>query len=217
MSATLALKGAMPRERAAVSALFLANGYVVGSWAPKIPLFKADLGIDEGVLGLMILAFGIGSLADHAADRGGDRARGVAAGGGRRRAGAGAAPPLLTLMPGPWTAAAVLVLLGGLVGGMDVAMNANAVAVERRMGRAIMSSCHAWWSVGALVGAATGGVLIGALRPARAFGGGLPRDARGGRGGGGARCWPMRRRRRSGIRRRGRRGRCRDCWRSSSG
>ena len=52
----------MPRERAAVSALFLANGYVVGSWAPKIPSFKADLGIDEGVLGLMILAFGIGSL-----------------------------------------------------------------------------------------------------------------------------------------------------------
>ena len=52
----------MPRERAAVSALFLANGYVVGNWAPKIPSFKADLGIDEGVLGLMILAFGIGSL-----------------------------------------------------------------------------------------------------------------------------------------------------------
>jgi hypothetical protein len=29
------------------------------------------------------------------------------------------------------------------------------------MRRAIMSSCHAWWSLGALVGAATGGVLIG--------------------------------------------------------
>ena len=54
----------------------------------------------------------------------------------------------------------MLVLLGGLVGGMDVAMNANAVAVERRMGRAIMSSCHAWWSLGGLAGAATGGLLI---------------------------------------------------------
>jgi hypothetical protein len=68
-------------------------------------------------------------------------------------------------MPGPWTAAAVLVILGGLVGGMDVAMNANAVAVERRMGRAIMSSCHGWWSVGALIGAASGGVLIGRFGP----------------------------------------------------
>ena len=44
-------------------------------------------------------------------------------------------------------------------------MNANAVAVERRMRRAIMSSCHAWWSVGALIGAATGGVLIGRFGP----------------------------------------------------
>ena len=51
MSDTLALKGAMPRERAAVSALFLANGYVVGNWAPKIPSFKADLGIDEARAG----------------------------------------------------------------------------------------------------------------------------------------------------------------------
>ncbi len=66
----------------------------------------------------------------------------------------------LTLAPGAWSAAAVLVLLGGLIGGMDVAMNANAVAVERRMGRAIMSSCHAWWSMGGLAGAATGGLLI---------------------------------------------------------
>ena len=83
-------------------------------------------------------------------------------------------------MPGPWTAAAVLVLLGGLVGGMDVAMNANAVAVERRMGRAIMSSCHAWWSVGALIGAATGGVLIARFGPLGHSVGGFPGDARGG-------------------------------------
>ena len=103
---------------------------------------------------------------------------------------------VLTLMPGPWTAAAVLVLLGGLVGGMDVAMNANAVAVERRMGRAIMSSCHAWWSVGALIGAATGGVLIARFGPLGHSAAVIPRDARGGRGGGERRCWPTRRRRR---------------------
>jgi predicted MFS family arabinose efflux permease len=162
---TLVLKGAMPRERAAVSALFLANGYVVGNWAPKIPSFKADLGIDEAALGLMILAFGVGSLLTMPLI-----GAVVAREGSRRIAlatGFALAPVLLvlTLMPGPWTAAAALVVLGGLVGGMDVAMNANAVAVERRMGRAIMSSCHAWWSLGGLVGAATGGVLIGRLGP----------------------------------------------------
>jgi len=152
--------GYMPRERAAVSALFFVNGYVVGNWAPKIPSFKADLGIDEAVLGLMILAFGIGSLLTMPLV-----GIVVARAGSRWIAGAmgiALAPLLLalTLTPGPWSAAAVLVLIGGLVGGMDVAMNANAVAVERRMGRAIMSSCHAWWSLGGLAGAATGGLLI---------------------------------------------------------
>ena len=28
--------------------MFLLNGYVVGNWAPKIPEFKARLGIDKG-------------------------------------------------------------------------------------------------------------------------------------------------------------------------
>lgn len=163
MADTLILTGAMPRERVAVSALFLVNGYVVGNWAPKIPSFKSALGIDEAVLGLMILAFGIGSLVTMPVigmliAREGSRRVSLATG-------FAIAPLLLllTLMPGPWTAAAMLVLLGGLVGGMDVAMNANAVAVERRMRRAIMSSCHAWWSVGGLIGAATGGLLIGGL------------------------------------------------------
>ena len=126
----------------------------------------------------MILAFGIGSLLTMPLI-----GAVIAREGSRRIAlltGFALAPLLLllTLMPGPWTAAAVLVLLGGLVGGMDVAMNANAVAVERRMGRAIMSSCHAWWSLGGLVGAATGGVLIGALRAARPCGAVLARRAR---------------------------------------
>jgi fucose permease len=43
---------------------------------------------------------------------------------------------------------------------MDVAMNANAVAVEQSMRRAIMSSCHAFWSLGGLIGAGLGGLLI---------------------------------------------------------
>ena len=160
MSEATVAAGYMPRERAAVSALFFVNGYVVGNWAPKIPSFKADLGIDEAVLGLMILAFGIGSLVTMplvgmVIARAGSRRIAVAMG-------LAVAPVLLalTLAPGAWSAAAVLVLLGGLIGGMDVAMNANAVAVERRMGRAIMSSCHAWWSMGGLAGAATGGLLI---------------------------------------------------------
>ena len=63
MSLAIDEAGWMPRPRWAVSALFLANGYVVGNWAPKIPEMKARLDIGEGVLGLLILVFGLGSLA----------------------------------------------------------------------------------------------------------------------------------------------------------
>lgn len=160
MTSVFAVRGYMTRERAAISALFFANGYVVGNWAPKIPVFKAALGIDEAVLGLLILAFGLGSLAFMPV------VGAVIAREGSRRISqltALALTPtllLVTLAPNVWAAALLLALLGGLVGGMDVAMNANAVSVERVMRRAIMSSCHAWWSLGGLVGAASGGVLI---------------------------------------------------------
>ena len=39
-------------------------------------------------------------------------------------------------------------------------MNANAVAVERRLGRAVMSSSHGFWSLGGFAGGGVGGVAI---------------------------------------------------------
>ena len=55
--------------------------------------------------------------------------------------------------------AVALFCFGAGHGAMDVAINAQAVAVERRFGRPIMSSFHALWSVGGLTGAACGGLL----------------------------------------------------------
>ena len=155
----------MPPARLAVSVMFLMNGYVVGSWAPKVPILKARLGIDETTLGFLILAFGLGSLALMPVAGGMIAREGSAR--VMRVAGLLAAVPLLlvTLAPNVGLAAVALFLLGGLVGGMDVAMNANAVSVERGMRRAIMSSCHGFWSLGGLIGSATGGVLIATLGP----------------------------------------------------
>ena len=53
-----------------------------------------------------------------------------------------------------------LVLFGAGNGAMDVAMNAQAVGVEKAHGGAIMSSFHALFSVGGLVGSSLGGLLI---------------------------------------------------------
>lgn len=148
--------------RLAVSLMFLANGFIVGSWAPKIPEFAARLNLDESELGLMIVFFGIGSLCAMAlvgvaiARRGSQPVLRVLA--------ALAAPSLLlvTYAPSVWSAALALFALGGFIGGMDVAMNANAVEVERFERRAIMSSCHGFWSLGGVIGAGIGGLLIGA-------------------------------------------------------
>lgn len=157
---TATRQGYMSKNRLAVSLLFLMNGFVTGSWAPKIPEFKDRLGIGESVLGLLILVFGIGSLVLMPIAGGY-----IARIGSQKVAKATAiilSPLLLvlTLVPDVWTAAIGMFLLGGFVGAMDVAMNANAVEVEKSMRRAIMSSCHAYWSLGGLIGAGIGGFLM---------------------------------------------------------
>jgi fucose permease len=43
---------------------------------------------------------------------------------------------------------------------MDVAMNANAVVVEQKLGKAIMSSSHGFWSLGGFAGGGAGGIII---------------------------------------------------------
>ena len=153
----------MRGDRIAVSVLFLVNGFLVGSWAPKIPLLMGRLEISESVMGLLILAFGLGSIVMMPI-MGALTARNGSA--PVLRVAALAVLPMflaITLAPGLIATAIAVFLFGGFIGGMDVAMNTNAVAVEKRMGRAIMSSCHGFWSLGALLGAAMGGVLLGAF------------------------------------------------------
>jgi MFS family permease len=148
------------RERIGVSLLFLMNGFLVGAWAPKIPEFASRLGLSESALGLMILTFGLGSLVMM-----------PLAGSQIARFGSSQVSKyiavlltptllLLTWVGSIWSGAVAIFLFGGLIGAMDVAMNANAVSVEKRMRRAIMSSCHAFWSLGGLLGSSTGGFLI---------------------------------------------------------
>lgn len=149
--------------RWAVSGLFFANGLLLGSWAPKLPVLMQRLGIGESVAGLLVLVLGLGSVSIMpvfgaiVTQRGSARAVRLAA--------ILAAPTMLliSLAPGLWTVAVAIYLFGGFLGGMDVAMNANAVAVERARRRAIMSSCHGFWSIGAFTGAGLGGIALSVL------------------------------------------------------
>lgn len=152
-----------PSTRLAVSLLFLMNGFMVGAWAPKIPDFAERLLLSKSELGLMILLLGAGSLTLM-----------PIAGALMARYGSARVAKIMAILLLPslllltyagkvWVAAVAIFWFGGFMGAMDVAMNTNAVAVERSMGRAIMSSCHAFWSLGGLIGSSTGGVLISLL------------------------------------------------------
>lgn len=148
------------RERAAVALMFLMNGFLIGAWAPKIPEFAARLSLSESALGLMILVFGIGSIV--MMPIGGIQIARFGSTWVTRITALLVLPTLLllSLVGSVWTGAIAIFLFGGLIGAMDVAMNANAVVTEKQMRRSIMSSCHAFWSLGGLLGSASGGVLI---------------------------------------------------------
>lgn len=151
------------RGRIAVAAMFLVNGFVMGSWAPQIPLLLPRHEIGEAVLGGLILLLGLGAVGAMALSGG------LIARLGSRRPlvvfallAAGTLAPVVLAPSLPLLAVAMLAM-GAFIGLMDVAMNANAVEVERRLGRAIMSSSHGFWSLGGFIGGGIGGFAIGWL------------------------------------------------------
>lgn len=149
------------RHRVAVSLMFLMNGMLVGGWAPAIPAFKDKHALAESELGLMILLIGIGSLLTMPITGAIIARRGST---GILIVAACACIPMLPLVlfaPNLWLAGLALLLFGGALGSMDVSMNANAARIEDHHSSAIMSSCHGFWSLGALIGSGIGGTLLG--------------------------------------------------------
>ncbi len=141
--------------------IFFANGATFGVWATQIPLVRDRLELDAAVLGILLLVLGAGAVGAMAASGWLIRHFGSAA---LTRVSAAVfvlmlpvaavAPNLVLLVP-------VLLVFGASGGSMDVAMNAHAAEVERRVGRAYMSSFHGMWSVGGLAGAGFGSLLLG--------------------------------------------------------
>ena len=61
--------------------------------------------------------------------------------------------PLPLIAPNAVALGAILFVFGAANGAMDVSMNAHGVAVERELGKPIMSSLHGGWSVGGFLSA----------------------------------------------------------------
>ena len=151
----------MASARLALTAVFLVNGVMFGTLASRLPTIKGNLGLSSGRLGLALLGLAAGALLAFAAAgfliaRLGSRpvTRAAIAAEGLALVGvslAGSLPALIGAM----------LALGVTNATLDVAMNAHGVAVERRRGRPILSSFHAAWSVGGLLGALIGVLMAG--------------------------------------------------------
>lgn len=141
-----------PETRLATRIAFLAAGFGLACWAPLVPIAKARLGVDDGVLGVLLLCLGLGSVAammatGPLASRFGSKPV-ILVGG----LGMAAALPFLVLAKTPLTLGISLAVFGASLGSLDVAMNIHAVEVEKASDRPLMSGFHALFSIGGFAG-----------------------------------------------------------------
>lgn len=140
------------RERISTRLVFCLSGISLGAWAPLVPVAKDRIGVDEAMLGLLLLCMGIGSIlampmtAFLTSRFGCRQVISLAA------SGLAIVLPLLALAPTPITVAGTLVAFGMAMGCNSVAMNLQAVLVERGSGLALMSGFHALFSLGGIAG-----------------------------------------------------------------
>lgn len=145
---------------AATRIAFFLSGVCVAAWAPLIPFVKSRFELSDGQLGILLLCLGIGSIA--AMPLAGAMTQRL----GCRRVIAASLLlawillPLITIIERVDLMAVALLFFGATLGIVDVAMNIQAVLVERIAGRALMSGFHGLWSVGGIAGAGITSLMI---------------------------------------------------------
>ncbi|MGJ5079962.1 MFS transporter [Bradyrhizobium sp. HKCCYLS3013] len=138
--------------RLATRLAFFVAGFGIACWAPLVPFAKQRLGVDDATLGLLLLSLGVGSVASMLAA-------------GLLSARYGSKPvvvvsgialalflPLLAIAATPATLALALFAFGAALGSLDVAVNIQAIDVERLSERPLMSGFHAQFSIGGFAG-----------------------------------------------------------------
>ncbi len=150
----------MFNNRASISLLFFLCGINFASWATRIPDFKEKLHLTDSALGTILLGLPIGSLISLPL-----------------------AGWLITKYESKWICLTAIVMyifimpilgyspnslglfialfLFGMAGDiLNIAMNTQVVTLEKRMNKQIMSSFHALFSLGLMLGAFCGGIIL---------------------------------------------------------
>jgi MFS family permease len=155
--------------RNAVGLAFFLNGFVFASWISRIPDTRDALDLENGQLGLLLLAIAAGSVvamptAGTVIERFGT-IRVIQAAGLSNLTGLVLVSLALTVGQ-VWLAAVALFLYGIGTGVWDVAMNVEGAAVEQHLGRTVMPRFHAAFSMGTVAGSGVGAAAIAVGVPA---------------------------------------------------
>ncbi len=140
------------RPQVCVAGVYFLNGAVFTSWYARLPAIQEQLRLSNGELGVALLGAPIGlllaqPLVGAVVARRGSRLLIVAA------------PLYLAVVVLPAVAVDATTLLvaalvvGAANGALDIAMNAQGIALERAIPRRLFNSLHAAFSFGALAGA----------------------------------------------------------------
>ncbi len=150
---------ALKIHRIAVSGFFLINGFVLANWASRLPELQGLLNISNSALGTLLFIMAVGAmmampftawLANRFGSSRVTRFTGILL---------CIAALCLAFAQNFILAGIVFFILGVANGAMDVAMNEQAVLVEREYQKPIMSSFHAFWSAGMALGAGSGALF----------------------------------------------------------
>ncbi|MFF5565372.1 MFS transporter [Streptomyces sp. NPDC012623] len=157
---------ALSRSRAALTVFFALDGFLFAGWVVRIPAIKQQTGASASDLGLALLGVSAGAVVTMTLT-------------GRlcRRFGSHPVTVVcavllslsITLPPqthSALTLGLVLLAFGAGYGALNVSMNSGAVDLVAALRRPVISSFHAAFSLGGMIGAGLGGLVAGELSPA---------------------------------------------------
>lgn len=142
--------------RFAVGAVFFIMGAIFANWAVRIPTVSANLNLSEGELGLALMLGSVGVIFGLLITGGL-----IARFGSHRVSTVMVMAKALSLgfisLAVDFYSLSLVLFLYGMANSMtDVAINAQAIEVERRRGKPIMNSFHGLWSIGSFAGSLIG-------------------------------------------------------------
>jgi len=146
----------LKKNRFSVSTFFFVNGFLYANWVARLPEVQNFLGVSNTGLGSLLLVMATGAMIAM------PFAGWMTTQYGTKKITIFTAfllclaLPIIPIYNDLWIISALFFSMGLASGAMDVAMNGQAVFVERQWGKTIMSSFHAIFSIGMALGALAG-------------------------------------------------------------